>query len=156
MVLLSLLLPTGTFWLVLAPVIRDRLMCGGLALALGLGSASAILVATMAMRGRLDSTLVVVDIILRTGLAAVAWWFAAPPPRSSVAHPLRPRIWTSVLLLLVATLSVIAVVRSYAAAPHGAWDAWAIWNLRARFLAPELTGRERSPPRSPGRILITP
>jgi hypothetical protein len=50
---------------------------------------------------------------------------------------------------LLVTLSVvlIAFAAAWEANPHGAWDAWAIWNLRARFLAfdPALAHRAWSP-----------
>lgn len=42
-------------------------------------------------------------------------------------------IYTS-LLAQAALVASIVVFRVHAAAPHGAWDAWAIWNMRARFI----------------------
>jgi hypothetical protein len=56
--------------------------------------------------------------------------------RRGPAVPLRwPR---GLLLWATGALVAVAVVRFAAhtqALPHGAWDAWAIWNLKARFIA---------------------
>jgi hypothetical protein len=49
----------------------------------------------------------------------------------------RDRVLTAVLggaLLFLLLLDVLAFVSTTARAPHGGWDALAIWNLRARFL----------------------
>src|SRR6185437_9673388 len=46
------------------------------------------------------------------------------------------RLWYLPAAAFVAALLVagLAFTRYSAAAPHGAWDAWGDWNLRARFL----------------------
>src|SRR5713101_6323539 len=38
------------------------------------------------------------------------------------------------VLVLLLLLDVLAFASTTARGPHGGWDAWAIWNLRARFL----------------------
>jgi hypothetical protein len=57
----------------------------------------------------------------------------APAPR-----PVAAVTWLQVVLLslLVQVLLVAAVLawRMYQAEPYGGWDAWAIWNLHARFM----------------------
>jgi len=57
--------------------------------------------------------------------------------------------WTPVLALALATVLVaatMAMTNYWSANPQGNWDAWAIWNLRARFLAAgDLAPRAWSP-----------
>src|SRR5690606_13811250 len=43
-------------------------------------------------------------------------------------------LWLKAGFGAVAVLSIAAAGASYQAAPHGDWDAWAIWNQKARFL----------------------
>jgi hypothetical protein len=52
-----------------------------------------------------------------------------------------PLITAAAATLLIATAVIAAVSFASASAvyPHGEWDAWAQWNLRARFLARGLT-----------------
>jgi hypothetical protein len=59
---------------------------------------------------------------------------ASLPPPSDGAFP----VWLS-RSLRIAALAAVGLSAFYAglaiwAAPHGNWDAWAIWNVRARFL----------------------
>jgi hypothetical protein len=60
--------------------------------------------------------------------------------------------WTSVHYVLAAALIVLTCLAgaitasTYASAPHGRWDAWAIWNLRAKYLAGEGTWRNAVSP----------
>lgn len=44
-------------------------------------------------------------------------------------------ILTVALTLVILFSFTLTVVRRFDAAPHGAWDAWAMWNMRAAFLA---------------------
>jgi hypothetical protein len=45
-----------------------------------------------------------------------------------------PPVYLTVLLLLAAVLAVGIFISGSLYKPHGEWDAWSIWNLRARFL----------------------
>ncbi len=66
--------------------------------------------------------------------AAVAWSRArhagpdAPAPGGSAP------LWLWILLGVAALMAFLTYILLHAAAPHGEWDAWSIWNLRARFL----------------------
>lgn len=57
---------------------------------------------------------------------------------ASARRPFVPVTWLQVVLLsLLAQVLLVAVVlawRMYQAEPYGGWDAWAIWNLHARFM----------------------
>jgi hypothetical protein len=75
---------------------------------------------------------------------AVAGLFGLVLARASATSPGKPKsqphtmgFWQMLLLLAFAAalaLSVFAAISSYLKNPLGDWDAWAIWNQRARFL----------------------
>jgi hypothetical protein len=76
-------------------------------------------------------------------MLAIAAWLCFRPKSdarsvSSSQEP-SPRFrWAWVLALVFAAVfiaSCVRVVQMTMALPHGDWDAWTIWNLRARFLA---------------------
>lgn len=78
--------------------------------------------------------LVILEGIVVLGLGLLAWWTRHGSPR------MPPTPWRSVDLALwgVFVISLGLGVAVYAvrslSEPHGVWDAWAIWNQRARFL----------------------
>ncbi|MBM3764646.1 MAG: hypothetical protein FJW32_04575 [Acidobacteria bacterium] len=49
-------------------------------------------------------------------------------------HSGKAPFWIWVLLAAAAALSIFTVTMMTSIAPHGEWDAWSVWNLRARFL----------------------
>jgi hypothetical protein len=118
------------------PLLARLLLDLGLAAILGIGVTSC--------------TFVVFGLFLRSSIAAIAIELAllagagylafrrrklASPP-SAPAPSSAAALWIAALcLLLAAGLAVSGIVAGYSANPHGEWDAWAIWNLRARFLA---------------------
>ena len=55
------------------------------------------------------------------------------PQRISEAHS-RWRYLLALASVAALVAAAIAFARYSAAAPHGSWDAWGAWNLRARFL----------------------
>jgi hypothetical protein len=71
------------------------------------------------------------------------------PASEQAERASRPLLWpvTAASLLLVLGIAAGAMWTAWAANPHGSWDAWAIWNLRARYLAtdPTLAARAWSP-----------
>jgi hypothetical protein len=95
-----------------------------------------LLIAGVASSG----VLLLLDTLVLVALAALAWRARNRAPRAAgPAEPAAPRFkWTWVLVILfTACLLPILVteVQISEANPHGGWDAWAIWNLRARYLA---------------------
>ncbi|MEO7271071.1 MAG: glycosyltransferase family 39 protein [Vicinamibacterales bacterium] len=66
-------------------------------------------------------------------LAAWCW-----RPRSLPRERTRRLAWlrtpSALLCLVVCAVAVTAFAATSRVQPHGEWDAWAIWNLRARFL----------------------
>ena len=53
---------------------------------------------------------------------------AAPPPQGAFHRILR------IIFLIALAAAVFSFLSLLFASPHGRWDAWAIWNQRARFL----------------------
>jgi hypothetical protein len=89
--------------------------------------------------GRSVGSLVVIDAIVWTlAMAGAAFLFwRRPPPRRAVpsSPPASSVRWVSALIVAVlAAVDGAAFVARTIALPHGTNDAWAIWNLRARFL----------------------
>lgn len=73
------------------------------------------------------------------GLAVVGGWYLRHA-QSSAAVPCAPAVrapvssWLRVSWWLVVALSGVTYLLATVKYSHGTWDAWAIWNLRARFL----------------------
>jgi len=72
--------------------------------------------------------------LLAAGAAAA--WMARNRATTdeSPGHGGKAPFWIWVLLAAAAVLSIFTITMMTSIAPHGEWDAWSIWNLRARFL----------------------
>src|SRR5438093_4040600 len=69
--------------------------------------------------------------------ACTVWWFARNNEQVHNLHS-RPVGWFWALLVGLVAAVAIAVplfVDGTRSNPYGGWDAWAIWNLRAKLLA---------------------
>lgn len=117
-----------------------RILQAGLAAAVGFGVSSLVFL-LLAMAGLAKApVLAACELALIAG-GAVCLRRAGAARRASRPAGESPYRWTLAGRLLVVALCVCSllaagiVVRTVAAAPHGNWDAWAIWNLRARYLA---------------------
>jgi hypothetical protein len=134
----------------LEPAWARWLLLAGAGAAGGMGAASCLFFLVEALRGSLAAAMVL-------ELALVAW---------SAYEVFRRRTQWAVsggsgktrmpmLLTIAALLGVGVATATIAAAwennPQGNWDAWAIWNLRARFLAsgPGFAARAWSPQLGP-------
>ena len=114
-----------------------------LALCLGIGFSSVVSTALIVIGVAPTSrAFVVADIVVWAIVSALGWWTTkwvaeSPEPR---AQSRESRAQSRESWLLPAAFGVIAIVAlvsaiaSSIAAPHGDWDAWAIWNQHARFL----------------------
>jgi hypothetical protein len=76
-------------------------------------------------------------VVALAGLYYAAWRRAAPQPAPSHSVPRavlgRIGVWIVLAVYLGALVCGVLTWTGFAR-PHGEWDAWAIWNLRARFL----------------------
>jgi len=102
--------------------------------AVGLGIGSCLYFALRIVLHLSALTAIGASIPLLLLFAGIAWQRAAtaipdppPPPRDAP-------VWLWVIFGIGAAMAALTALMLYGAAPHGDWDAWAIWNLRARFL----------------------
>ena len=108
-----------------------------LSMGLGLGATSLWFFLWLVIVGPHRSAFIASELILVAILALLAFAYSrrgtslAPIPGIAGS-----RFWYFPAVAFVAALVIsgIAFSRYSAAAPHGAWDAWGDWNLRARFL----------------------
>lgn len=108
----------------------------GLAVLFGPGLAS-ILFFALNLAGVASTAAILAALALFTA-AAGAWWWSTGRPEPAIVTGRTTFPWTWALLAgLVAAALMVALDFSAAstANPNGDWDATAIWNLRARFLA---------------------
>jgi len=79
------------------------------------------------------------DTVLAAGLGFQLWRSRQAKPPIDTSGAATPRFrWTWVLAIVFSAVFVMALVRLIQMAialPVGDWDAWALWNLRAKFLA---------------------
>ncbi len=73
-------------------------------------------------------------------LALLAWaayevFRHRPPAPASSAGNARTPLLLALAALLAVAIATAAIAAGWQFNPQGNWDAWAIWNLRARFLA---------------------
>jgi hypothetical protein len=127
-------------WLLPSNDRRDFYVQLPLATGLGLGVASCSYFLWLVLFGRAGAGYPIVETAVFL-TAAVFWW--ARSERSANRHrPYSRAIETISPCLRVAQVAcivgvpicAIALILGALASPHGEWDAWAIWNLRARFL----------------------
>lgn len=140
--LLGLLVPTALLYAALAPRPPRRLLHVGLAMGLAAGLTSALWFAWFAVFDSPGWLYFAAETAL---LSLVALWrrrTAAPPSAPSPASPPAsgPMRFAGAILALLTLSGLLTFAVNTARQPHGSWDAVAIWNLHARFLA---AGAER-------------
>ena len=147
---LSLLLPVaaGVLWVPSFPPGRrgaftDRAFRLCLGTGIGLGAASLLYFFLLSVPGHGSRPrLLLLEILLFSSLGYLAVRYAGDRPPGSSPEP-DPEVYSAprwVLPPLAALFSllmagvILAGIFLTFERPHGGWDAWAIWNLRARFL----------------------
>jgi hypothetical protein len=126
---------------------RSSAVAATLSLCLGIGFSSLVSAALVVMDVAPTTTgFVVADGAIWAGIAVLAWWGrraawqqeAGSSPSQPGARNREPggrADWIlRVAFGLTALTALASVIASSLAAPHGDWDAWAIWNQHARFL----------------------
>lgn len=142
---LAVVLPSAASALVAAGLLGGgrrgpaRLLAASLSLG-GLGLASLPVFAWRLVGGRLGGSFVAVDLAIFTGLTVAAAWLARRLRPPGTAGPATPDSDGLTPWLGLAALVAVGAAALWGSAiqagryPHGQWDAWAVWNLRARFL----------------------
>ncbi|MEQ1757557.1 MAG: hypothetical protein ABL986_04510 [Vicinamibacterales bacterium] len=141
--LVGLLLPIAAVWTAfraarLGEAAHSRLLTLALASCVGIGASSALTFTTLMLGGRLDSGFVVGDALFWLAIGAVSLWVArgrAPFP-AAAAFPewtKSDRVLRGAFVVVFAMACAVPIIE-YTIAPHGQWDAWAIWNQKARFM----------------------
>ena len=143
----GLLLPIVAAWCVLRawrlrPATDSRLTAAAIASCLGIGFSSVTTFAAVSLGMFPGGLFVAADAMLWVAVAALAWGLgrprgiAAAPELAEVRVPALTAIeWLArAAFLVVAVASFSVPVIEYLTNPHGQWDAWAIWNQKAKFL----------------------
>jgi hypothetical protein len=145
-------LPAVAIWLTmvafdLGRVIRSRTVLIALAVCSGLGLSALSSFWLVANGTGMGLGFVLTDATLWVMVGGVAWRVrrrrlegaghkAVSVPTSDAALALTTADWlVRGLFALIAMMAIGTIVKDYWALPHGEWDAWAIWNQKARFLA---------------------
>jgi hypothetical protein len=142
---ISLLIAFGmgfsTCWILRSPfhpLRRELPLLAFLSVGLGLGASSLWFFLWLVIFGGHRDALITSEICILAILVGLAYARArrSKPLFSQPIQEPRSR-WRCLLVAPVVIALVAAAVafsRYSAAAPHGSWDAWGAWNLRARFL----------------------
>jgi hypothetical protein len=119
--------------------LRDRLAAAPPAIGIALGLASMIWAALFFGGVHSRGLLLTLDLLAWILVLAIGLVLTREPRDLAPAPSLVPeaaRLATAaavVLLIATASVAVSSFVSASAVYPHGEWDAWAQWNLRARF-----------------------
>ena len=144
----ALALPIAACWLVLRALrLHERqhpLLTAALAVCGGVGLSSLFTFWWVLSGTRLANRFAAADAAVWGALAVAAWLARRRlPPGIRSAGPAAGRetgllVAARVAFALLAVIASATVVEHYLAAPHGHWDAWAIWNQKARFLVRDI------------------
>lgn len=118
------------------PAWTDLLLKVSLGAGLGAGATSAFYFLTRILIGPSRAIAIATE-FLPLATAAAGFWLTRHKRIVIAAHAApRGLLWSLLPAFVVAlVLAVLLFVDSTASNPYGAWDAWAIWNQRARFFA---------------------
>jgi hypothetical protein len=144
LILLAALLPVTAVGLLLGATPWDRghapapiALGAALAVGLGIGAGSVTFFLALVACNGARAGVLTLDCALILGAVAF-WWRSARTTRRGQHTPPVPRPARDRALAAAVAVAALAGAAAFAAntlaSPHGEWDAWAIWNLRARWL----------------------
>ena len=109
----------------------------GFGAALGMGATSALFVLRVMVAPGAPRVSPVVELLVDAAVLALGWRTRKRrAPAEAVAKKTGRAAWPLAAMLAVGALCAGSAFSDLVTAnPEGNWDAWAIWNLRARFLA---------------------
>jgi hypothetical protein len=125
--------------------LRGRALRACLALALGLGAWSSAFAAALLLFGRDARAIAAKDAVLAAFGAALLWTRRRRPLAIAARGDPAPR-WVWALFAVGALVCTGAMIEHTLHWPDGGYDAWMIWNLRARFLVRARDFREAFSP----------
>jgi len=100
---------------------------------LGIGIASSLYFLVLALAG--PNLIVLASVEGAVLIVLVAFAVLVKPAAALHFAPGQPApTYLTALVIAAAAIAVISSILAYMSKPHGEWDAWSIWNLRARFL----------------------
>ena len=137
LVLAGVALPVAATYLLLQPLRRGGAsipFTSALAIGLGLGIASCtFFLALVLFDGRRVAAVGIDAVVL---LVALIVWRRSGAAAAASRKPFTPREGVlAVAVLVAAAAAATSFIANTLELPHGRWDAWATWNVRARFLA---------------------
>jgi len=109
-----------------------------LAVGFGLGFLSCLSFLRLLILGSLNNSFIIIEIVLLVLLIIV---FISTIKKHSISNiysesvpKLKPHLLILIVFFILLISGIIVFVYLSLGTPHGSWDAWAIWNMRARFL----------------------
>jgi hypothetical protein len=142
---LALLIPAGAIGVFMLPfpLRRGRSFVSAvtLSICLGIGFSSIVSIALIALGVAAGTDrFALIDAAIWASVAALGWWVRgrmAPAADFQLPTSARSEPWDWFLRVAfgaTAMIALLSALTSSRVAPHGDWDAWAIWNQHARFL----------------------
>lgn len=102
--------------------------------AIGLGLGSLVYFALRIVLHLPPAAPVAASVAALAGVTWFAWSRAAGAPPDADPPAGRIPVWLWILFGAGCAMALLTFLMLHSAAPHGEWDAWSIWDLRARFL----------------------
>ena len=122
-------------WMFPAPLgwsLHNVFLCS-VGVGVGIGMASCLYFLCLGIIGPNIVVIALVEGLAMAGILALAILSKRSGPRFEWAPgPVVPKYLTGLILLAI-VIGVTVFVVSTINKPHGEWDAWSIWNMRARF-----------------------
>ena len=120
-------------WFLVRALGRDLARLTQVCLAIGLGIGAISVCFFLELETGVPSFLF--EVLVLAAAAAVSWRTGWRSPRVRTKTPASPTDrWLGAALTAVLAAGACRFVAQVTSEPHGGWDAWAIWNLHARFL----------------------
>lgn len=110
-----------------------------LAVGVGFGISSALFFIWLAVSGRSNAGFVSF-VISELALLLILWFLWISVKKNTAQLLFRDRKQSAKFDIIypvfcgIFIMSVIEIIMLFITSPHGYWDAWAIWNMRARFI----------------------
>jgi hypothetical protein len=125
------------FWPGSSLVRRDFCLKLTLAFGVGQGTTSCLFFVWLTVMGRVGREVIIFELGLLALLMIVLFVRKNSPPlphRRADVQTFQFGRWIKLVFVFVLVATVVGMIATFLANPHGSWDAWAIYGLRSRFL----------------------